>query len=116
MKNKLIVALQLLPVILSFLLIAAHFYRAGNQYLAYFLVVIPFILIIKSHITAKIVQLLLFLATIEWWRVIYNIAHIRMKFGMPWIRFTLIMSLVAIFTLLSIFVFYTKTLRKIYFD
>ncbi len=115
MKTKFLIFIQILAIILSILLIAAHFYRAGNQILTYILISTPLILLFRNRISVRIIQILLFFATIEWWRVIYNVAHIRKMYNLPWIRFSIIMSSVALFTFATIFIFYSKTLKKIYF-
>jgi len=114
MKNKIITFLQLLPVFLSIILISAHFYRANEQYLAYILIATPFLLIIKKKFIARGMQVILFLSTIEWWTTVYKIIQIRRQYQMPWMRFGLIMGSVAVFTLLSIIVFETKILKRIY--
>jgi hypothetical protein len=113
-RAKLIMFLQFLTITISILMISAHFYRMNKVYLAYFLLLTPLILIIKHRISARVIQVLLFLSTIEWWIIIYKIIKIRRDFNMPWIRFSVIMSFVAIFTLLSIFIFNTKTMKRIY--
>jgi len=114
MKNKIITFLQFLMIVISFLMISAHFYRANNHYLAYFLILVPFFLIIRKKYIVRFTQIILFLSSIEWWIVIYKIINIRRMYNMPWIRFSLIMSLVAVFTLLSIVVLESKIMKKIY--
>ena len=105
----------LLPIILSFLMISAHFYRAGNTVIAVTSLFIPFLLLIKKHYTAKIIQLMLLISSMEWLRTIYQITSIRIKFQMPWLRFTFIMSFVFLLTFLSVFIFKLKPIKKIYF-
>jgi len=116
MKNKVIIFLQFLVVFISILMFAAHFYRAGHEILAYSVLASPLILILRKWYTARVIQVLLFIATIQWWITIDKIARMRMAFNMPFYRFTVIMSSVAIFTLLSILVFESKSMKKIYFN
>jgi len=114
MKKFFIVFLQLFPVILSLLILAAHFSRADNIYFT----IIPFILItlllIEKPLTARIIQASLVLGSLEWMRTINYLAAGRIENDQPWIRLVIILGMVSLFTLSSAFVFYREPLKKRY--
>jgi hypothetical protein len=107
---------RLLPVILSFLLLAAHFVRAGDNVYAYALLIILLLLTLKKSWVPWLIQLTLVIGAIEWLRTLMFVAQMRMEFGMPWARMAIIMVAVAMFTAFSSLVFRNKALRKRYSD
>ena len=105
---------RLLPVILSILLLAAHFFRASeNLYVVILLVLLP-LLVIKKSWVPWLLQVALLLGAIEWLRTLMFVAQMRIEFGMPWARMAIIMGAVAMFTAFSSLVFRGKALRKRY--
>ena len=106
--------LRLFPVFISLLLLAAHFFRAGQTVLA----VIPLILFIPLILREKwvpwLIQLALVLGAVEWLRTLVSVAQIRMEYDMPWARMAVILGAVALFTARSSLVFRSKGLRKRY--
>jgi hypothetical protein len=77
--------LRLLPVLLSFLLVAAHFSRADNGPLVVVSLVFPLILLLPRPWVARVTQLLLILAGLEWVRTMVALASMRQEAGEPWI-------------------------------
>jgi hypothetical protein len=108
--------LRLLPVVISFLLIAAHFYRAGLAVSAYLLLSLLLLLAIRNVWVPRVLQLFLLLAALEWVRTLFNIAQMRIDMGAPWVRMAVILGAVALFTALSGLVFRTAALRSRYSD
>ena len=106
--------LRLLPVIISFLLLAAHFYRAGLMPLAALCVALPFLLFLRQAWVPRLLQLLLVLGALEWLRALYGFAAMRIAFGEPWTRLAAILGAVALFTGLSGLVFRNRKLRVRY--
>ena len=108
--------LRLLPVIISFLLLAAHFMHAGQTYLIILMLLLPLALIPRKPWVPMIFQLVLLVGAIEWLRTLVVIAQTRMGFGEPWIRMVVILGAVVLFTALSSLVFRNTALRKRYSD
>jgi len=108
--------LRLLPVFISFLLLAAHFVRAGQNILAFILLFLLLLLALRKSWVPWVIQLTLLLGAIEWLRTLVFVAQMRMEFGMPWARLAIILGSVALFTALSSLVFRSKGLRKRYSD
>ena len=107
---------RLLPVFISLLLLAAHFFRAGETVFA----VIPLLLFIplmfRQSWVPRLIQLALLLGAIEWFITLYNVAQIRIAHGMPWGRMAIILGAVALLTAASAMVFWSKGLSKRYSD
>ncbi len=106
--------LRLLPVILSFLLIAAHFYRAGYPVVAGLCIGMLFMLFIRKTWVPRLFQWLLILGALEWLHALYGLAAMRIAWDQPWTRLALILGGVALFTALSGLVFRSVKLRKYY--
>ncbi len=106
--------LKILPVILCFLLLAAHFGRAQIFILQYISILIPFLLFWKTKIAAFIIQACLLLAGIEWIRTAVYYARIRIEDGEPWLRLAIILGSVAALNFATILVFRTKSMKARY--
>ena len=88
---------RLLPVILSILLLAAHFFRAGdNFYMLTLLILLPLLLIKKSWVP-WLLQVALVLGAVEWLRTLMFVAQMRIEFGMPWARMAIILGAVDVY-------------------
>jgi hypothetical protein len=106
--------IRVLPVILSLLLLAAHFYRAGLVPLTLACVALPFVLLLRKAWVPRLFQVVLVLGALEWLRALYGFAAMRIAFGEPWTRLALILGAVAVFTGLSGLVFRARKLRGFY--
>lgn len=104
--------LRLLPVFISFLLMAAHLVRAGQIVLAFLVPALLLLLVLKKNWVPWVIQLTLLLGAVEWLRTLYSVAQMRIEFGMPWMRMAIILGAVALFTALSCLVFRSKALRS----
>lgn len=103
------------PIVLSLLLLGAHFNKAGWLPLVIFCVILPFLLFIKRVWVARLVQIVLVLGAIEWIRITIVIVGERIDAGDDWIRLVIILGGVALFTLFSGLLFpWSKTLQRIY--
>jgi hypothetical protein len=91
----------LIPAILSFLLLAAHFLRSGNlPFVALSLSMIPLLLVPRrwARITA---QTVLVLGAIEWLFTMNELVSTRVAEHEPWLRGMIILLSVAAFTMLA---------------
>jgi hypothetical protein len=107
-------ALRLSPVVLSFLLLAAHFYRAGQLALTTACLAAPLLLFLRRRWVPRLFQALLALGALEWLHSLYVFASIRIAFEQPWTRLAAILVTVALLTALSSLVFQTAALRRFY--
>ena len=106
--------LRLIPVFLSFLLLAAHFYRSGQVVLAGLCVATLFLLFFRRPWVPKLLQILLILGALEWLRSLYYFAAMRIAWDQPWTRLAIILGAIALFTAFSGLVFKSKALSTRY--
>ena len=106
--------LRLLPVILSFGLLAAHFSRANLFPLVILSLLIPFLLLIRKAWVARSIQVLLLLGAAEWIRAMLEYIEIRKSIGDDWTRLAIILVTVAVLTACAGLVFRGKSLRLRY--
>ena len=95
--------LRALPVVLSALLLAAHFYRSRSLALVAVSLAVPLLLLVKERWSARAVQAGLVLGALEWVRTLAFFAGQRMEVGRPWGRLAVILGVVALLTALSAF-------------
>lgn len=107
-------AIRLLPVVVSFLLLAAHFYRAGQLVLTLACLGLPLLLLLRRSWVPWLFQVGLLLGALEWLRTLYLFANMRIAFGEPWTRLALILGAVAAFTAASALVFLDRSLKARY--
>ena len=105
---------RLFPVFFSFLLIAAHFQRAGFSFLAVVCLLAPGLLYFTRPWSIRIIQALMFLAAIEWVRTLIYLVQLRQDADMPWMRLAIIIGAVALFTAFSTLVFRHRNLKRKY--
>jgi hypothetical protein len=106
--------IRLLPVIISLLFMAAHFFRAGLLPVAAIISVAPFLLLVHHRLVVRIIQTLLAIGSIEWIMTLSRLVSMRQAMGMPWIRLALILGAVSMIAFGSIFMFRLKSLRARY--
>lgn len=107
-------ALRLVPVILSFVLLSAHFYRAGHLVPTVLCIALMAVLYVRKSWVPALIQFLLVLGALEWLRTLYSFAAMRIAFDQPWTRLAIILGAVALFTALSGLVFNSGALRARY--
>ncbi|MCJ7801734.1 MAG: hypothetical protein MUP82_05195 [Candidatus Marinimicrobia bacterium] len=106
--------LRLFPVIFSFLILSAHFSRAGSPLLTIIFLLLPLLLFIKKAWVARLLQIFLVIGSIEWIRILFVYTNERQAVGEPYIRLIIILGIVALFTGLSALVFRNKVLKERY--
>jgi hypothetical protein len=113
-KNKLSFFILIIPVIISFLLLAAHFYRRGNLIFTIIAICIPFLLFLKNKYSIYIVQIFLFAGIIVWINTYVFLKNIYDKYNVSFSKAGLILSCVILLTALSILILNFKPLKNIY--
>jgi hypothetical protein len=93
--------MRFVPLILSSLLIAAHFYRGEHFVLSAIAVAAPLILLVRRPWAVATLQVALFVAGAEWIRTALAIGAMRAAMGEPATRMFIILTAVALFTVLS---------------
>ena len=103
-----------IPVVLSFILLAAHFLRDAQTVLVLCALVLPFLLLTRKIWAVRLVQFALVLGALEWIRSLLALQAIRVENGMPWTRLAIIIGCVALFTGCSALVFFHTSLKQKY--
>ena len=107
-------AVSYIPIVLSLLVLAAHFLRGGGLPIAILLLGLLPLLAVRRPWVARLAQVVLALGALEWIRTLITLAMWRHEQGEPFLRMTLILGAVAAVTLVSALLFETRKLRRIY--
>ena len=99
-----------IPIVLSLVVLGAHFMRFGSQLGVAGLA----LLFLRRPWVARLAQVALVLGTIEWVHTLYEMVQLRVAFGQPYTRLVVILGTVAAITLCSALLFQAKELKRIY--
>ena len=102
------------PIVLSILVLGAHFLRFGNWIGVFAALLLIALLFVRRPWVARLMQVLLVLGTLEWLRTMYELAHMRALQGQPYGRMLVILGIVAAVTFCSALLFQSKALKKNY--
>ncbi len=100
----------LLPAILSFLALTAHWLHGGNSLLAVVSIAMCFLLLVPRRWVARLAQVVLILAAGVWILTSYGIAQQRMAQGREWKRSAVILLSVGAFSVVGAALFQTRRL------
>ena len=103
-----------IPIVLSFVVLGAHFLRYGNSIGVFVALALTGLLFVRRPWVARLMQVMLVLGTLEWLRTMYELAQMRALHGQPYGRMLVILGIVATVTLCSALLFQSATLKKIY--
>jgi hypothetical protein len=103
-----------IPIVLSLVVLGAHFMRYGNTLGMVAVLLMIGVLFVRQQWAARLVQIALVLGTIEWVHTLYVMAQLRIVFSQPYTRLVLILGAVIAITLASALLFQTKELKNIY--
>lgn len=106
--------LALLPIGLSILVLAAHFYRAGDVVLFAAALLLLTLTAVPKRWAARALQAALLLGSVEWLRTAAHFVSERQAAGRPWVRLAVILGSVALVSALSALLFKTRALRERY--
>lgn len=106
--------LQLLPVVLSLIVLDAHFLREGSIVMVAAVLVIMSLLGVRRRWAVYTIQAALLLGAAEWVRTLVELVAARVEAGQPVLRLALILGGVALLTGLSALVFRTARLKRWY--
>lgn len=107
-------ALRLSPVVLSALLIAAHYLRAGSLVTVALCLAAPMLLFVRRAWVPRLMQGGLVFSVFVWLWTAWEIVQLRMALGAPWAAAAIILGCVAAWTGGSALLFETRVLRRRY--
>ena len=90
---------RVIPLILAFLLLAAHFLRGGDWLLVLASLLVPLLLLIRKQWSLNALELLTCIGAGIWMYTGVGLVEQRLAAGAPWERLALIMGAVSAFTL-----------------
>ena len=101
-------------VVLSLLVLGAHFMRYGND-IGMVLSVAPIaLLFVRKPWAARVVQAVLVLGAIEWATTLVGLVQMRMAQGLPATRLAIILGAVILLTLTAALLFETRAMKRVY--
>ena len=107
-------ALLFVPVVLSLVVLGAHFLRFGSYIGVFAALLLIALLFLRRPWVARLMQIVLVLGALEWLRTAYELGHMRALQGEPYGRMLVILGAVAAVALCSALLFQTKTLKDMY--
>lgn len=102
------------PIVLSLLLLGAHFLRYGNTLVVAGVVVMLVLLFVRRAWVARLMQLILVLGALEWLRTLVILVQGRIVLGVPYLRMAVILGVVIAITALAATLFQSRELKAIY--
>ena len=105
---------RLLPAILALLVLAAHFYRAGLEFLVPVCVGLVALAFVRLAWVPGVLALALALGTGEWLRTLLLLAGERVAAEQPYARLVVILLVVALLTLLAALAVWSPKARRWY--
>jgi hypothetical protein len=109
-----LMVLALIPAVLSFLLLGAHFLREGNYLLVGMSVMMPLLFLVRAPFTVRAMQVLLVMAGGFWLLVLRDIVNIRIAEGRAFRAAVIILTSVAAWNLLSALLLQVRRVREHY--
>ena len=107
-------ALLYIPIVLSLVILGAHFMRFGNLAGVFVFLGLIALLFVRRAWVARLMQVVLVLGALEWIRTLYELVQVRAALGQPFIRMTLILGVVVAVSFCSALLFQSPALKRIY--
>ena len=102
------------PVILSLLVLGAHFMRYGNSIGVGGSLALVALLMVRRPWVARLLQVVLVLGALEWVRTLYELVQVRAAQGRPFARRVIILGVLAAVTFCAALLFQSPALKKVY--
>lgn len=107
-------ALLYIPIVLSLIVLGAHFMRYGNSIAVIGALALMALLFVRQVWVARLMQAVFVLGAFEWVLTLYRLVQVREALDQPYARMVIILGTVAVVTLCSALLFETKELKEIY--
>ena len=102
------------PVVLSLLVLGAHFMRYGNNVGVAISLALVGLLLLRKAWVARLVQVALLLGALEWCLTLTRLVQMRAAMGEPATRMVIILGVVIVVTAASALLFQVRTMQRIY--
>lgn len=107
-------ALFFVPIVLSLVILGAHFLRYDNKVGVIAVLVLIGLLFLRKTWVARVVQVALLLGTLEWAHTLYLLVQVRAAQGLPYTRLVIILGTVMAITAVSALLFQLRSMKRIY--
>lgn len=107
-------ALYFSAIVLSLVVLGAHFLRYGNVFGVAASFALIGLLFLHRAWVARLIQAALIVGALEWAHTLYQLIQMRMAQGAPFMRMAAILGVVILITVISAFLFQTKTMKQTY--
>lgn len=104
----------LVAVVLSLIILGAHFMRDGNSIGVFGSLALIALLVVRRSWVARLIQAALVLGALEWLHTLYELVQLRAALGLPYTRLAVILGTVAVVTFCSALLFQTRPLKERY--
>ena len=104
------IMINFLLLFINFLLLAAHFYRNGDIFIAIFFALFPLIYFVKHKINRITINVALIFSLFVWVETFFKLWNLYSKFDLSFKKTSIILSCVILFNLITIFL-YRKALK-----
>ena len=94
-------SVRVILIIVAFLLLAAHFSRAGGNILVGASLILPLLLLVGKPWAGLTLRIALVLGGLEWLRTLVRLVSDRRSLGEDWIRLAVILGAVTLVTFLA---------------
>ncbi len=106
--------LYLVIIVLSLVVLGAHFLRYGNDIGVAASLALIGLLFLRKPWVARLVQVALIIGALEWAHTLYELMHMRLAQGAPFTRMAVILGVVIAVTVASALLFQTKRMKQMY--
>lgn len=107
-------ALAYIPIVLSLVVLGAHFMRYGNLIGVFGSVTLIALLFVRRAWVARLLQVALVFGAVEWALTLYDLVQVRAAMGQPFTRMVIILGLVTAITFCSALIFQSSVLKRVY--
>jgi hypothetical protein len=102
------------PVVLSLIILGAHFMRYENLIGVSGSIGLIALLFVRRPWVARLMQVILVIGALEWVRTLYELVQVRVATGQPVTRMAVILGVVALLTFCSALLFQSSVLKRVY--
>ena len=102
------------PVVLSLIILGAHFMRYQNLIGVFGSLGLIALLFVRRPWVARLIQIILVFGALEWARTLYLLVQVRVATGQPVTRMVIILGLVVLITFCSALLFQSAVLKRVY--
>lgn len=107
-------ALSLATIVLSLVVLGAHFLRYGNAIGVAASLGLIGLLVLRRAWVARLIQAALVIGAVEWIFTLYDLVQMRVAQGAPFGRMVIILGAVAVITAGSALIFQTRAMKQRY--